>query len=241
MRLRALTQHDIAVESAAGRSVLLLDADRTLSPVDTGRVVGGILGQNDAVRAVFETQGYTCTAFERVAELWSRIPADRYLEAVEQAASTVTLHTIWPQLFSQLPTSTSIVVATAGIPQVWRRVLERHGLANVRVWGGCHAALDDYVLSPLGKAALVRAYQARGSRVVAAGDSEVDLPMLRAADLSLFINDTKGSPRLRARLHEVDHIHHFPTDARRFAELPVLSEDELLHHIRHFEGGRHAA
>src|SRR5688500_15659013 len=58
---------------------IVIDADRTLAPQDTGRLVGRAAGVDEAIRRVFETHGYVEEAFSRVAELWATLSRERYL------------------------------------------------------------------------------------------------------------------------------------------------------------------
>ncbi|MCA9546376.1 MAG: haloacid dehalogenase-like hydrolase [Myxococcales bacterium] len=224
----------------ATAAALILDADRTLAPGDTGRAVGAILGLNGCIRSVFEACGYTDRAFQAVAACWATAPEGDYLAAVAEVADRVALRPAWLTVLTGLTARCEVQVVTAGIPQVWRRALARHGLSGIPVVGGCRAGLDPYCVTPACKAAAVEQRQAQGAYVVAAGDSEIDLPMLTAADLPLFVADAKGSPRLLARLNEAPHTCHFVTDGRRFDGLPALTPAEVIGRLTR-EGARHAA
>lgn len=209
------------------RPALVLDADRTLAPDDAARLVGAEFGVNDRIRQMFERQGYTASAFREHAAIWSEIAPSRYLTACHDAARRIELRPAWTHIFEALPDVT-VCVATAGLPELWRVVLDRHGWGHVPVLGGVHAELDDYLVTPDCKAWVVRALQQRGHWVVAAGDSPIDLPMLRQADLSLFVAGPKGSKRLRARLGEIVGCCHLETDERRFPEVPTLTAPDVV-------------
>lgn len=211
---------------------LVLDADRTLAPVDTGREVGRHFHLNDTIRAVFERLGYSREAFARVAAIWSEVPAERWVAVCAEVAREVAIHSAWMQVLKTLPTHVPVFAVTAGIPNIWKRALGAHGLARVRVIGGCHSAFDDYFVTPTCKEAVVRQLQSARCRVVAAGDSEIDLPMLRRADIPLFVADRRGSPRLLRRLDEVPGVQHFATDERRFDPHPVVTPSGLLLRIQ---------
>lgn len=238
--LTTLRRPRIEAISSGGKTTLLLDADRTLSPSDTGRAVGRHFDVNDRIRGIFERMGYCNGAFEAVANVWSTIPVAAYLDAVQAEAEQVRLHPAWSMVLTAIAGRIRVEVVTAGIPQVWRTILDVAGFEQVQVWGGCHAALDDYVVSPETKAAVVAAHQQLGRRVIAAGDSEVDLPMLRAADIALFVADAKGSPRLRRRLPEIPGIRHFITDDQRFDEIPHVMSAQLIQDLLGIKGGSNA-
>jgi len=205
----------------------VLDADRTLGPLDSGRAAGRHLDLNQRIREMFEAHGYTPMAFAEHARIWSEVEQSRYLEVAERVAESVELHPIWSDLlprFSDRP----VFVVTAGIPQIWRAVLRRYNLGDVPVLGGLHSGLDRYFVTPSCKAWVVRQLRSLGHSVVAAGDSEIDLPMLEEADLPLWVPDSKGSPRLRPHLATLDRIRQVKVDDRTFPPVPAIGADELM-------------
>lgn len=215
---------DLGVPNGSGWA-LVLDADRTLAEIDTGRAVGKRFELNERVREMFAAQGYEPAAFEEHARVWSGVPGGDYERAIQDVAAEIRLHDLWLEV---LPKSRGpALVVTAGIPQVWRTVLGRLAL-NQPVFGGLHASFDSYFVTPACKAWVVQSLQARGYSVLAAGDSEIDIPMLQAADLPLWVPDAKGSPRLRARLGEIPGIRQVGVDDRRFAGLEAVHARDIL-------------
>ncbi len=214
------------------RVCLVVDADRTLAPQDTGRIAGRRLGVDDAIRATFEAHGYCEAAFSKVADLWGEIPTERYFEAVLAATAEVIVHPAWQTILESVRSCAPAVVVTAGIPQVWRRVLDALGHADLPVVGGCHRELDAYVVCPETKRDLVSMLRASGWRVVAAGDSPIDVEMLACADHALFVPDHKGSPGLRAQLHRISGVRHLAVDSRSFPEIPTCTAVEVVQMIR---------
>lgn len=204
----------------------VLDADRTLASPDTGRLVGAPFGVNEPIRSVFEDEGYSADAFLRVAEIWASIPDDDYLGQVQKVATEVVLHDIWRRVFDRFRAQTHIVVVTSGIPQVWRHVLAFQGFGDLQVIGGCRLGTDEYVVCPQGKRAVVRAFQNTGAKVIAAGDSEIDLPMLHEANIGLVVPDYKGSRRLFANLPAEHDLKYLKMDENNYP-IPSITEDEL--------------
>lgn len=217
-------------------AALVLDGDRTLAPQDTGRIIGRALGVDDRIRSAFVSHGYTDDSFGIVADIWSTIPLVAYQQRIRSVAETVTLHAFWIKVLREVARRVPVVVISAGVPQVWRLVLDMHDLPSVPVLGGCHRALDSYVVSPATKAELVVTLRADGWSVVAAGDSVIDLPMLKAADVPLFVPDAKGSPGLRPYLHEVPSVRHAAVDDRRFEPLPWCTAEQVVRMV--LDGGR---
>jgi phosphoserine phosphatase len=227
LRAREVVRRVLPAPSAGGGFVLVVDADRTLAPEDTGRLTGRALGVDDRIRSIFADLGYGPEAFEAVAGVWSEIPVRRYLDAVAAVTARVELRPAWRTILSETRGRVPVVVVTAGIPQAWRRVLTREGFGDVPVVGGCHDALDDHLVCPSSKAAIVQQLQEGGRSVVAAGDSRIDLPMLARAEIPVFVPDHKGSPGLRAELHRVPRVRQLVVDAQRFPELPACTADDL--------------
>lgn len=210
-----------------GGWALVVDADQTLAPVDTGRRIGEAFALNEAIRATFEALGYATAAFLRVSEIWSEVPVDRYVAEIERVAAQVAIYAGWQALLTACVPRIPVLVVSAGIPRVWRRILDRHGFPDVPVIGGCHTAFDEYVVCPQVKESLVLHLQASGLRVAAAGDSAIDEPMLRAADLPLLVADPKGSPALRRGLQGDPRVRHLQLDERTFPEFVTLSHEAL--------------
>lgn len=214
---------------------LVLDADRTLSEEDTGRLVGHPLGLNESIRRIFEQGGYLDEAFTDVSALWSAVCSDLYVSELERVADAVQLRPCWQEILGVITKRVPVLVVTAGIPQIWRKVLSNAGHSHIPVIGGCHKGLDSYAVSARSKREVVLALRELGWVVIAAGDSCVDLPMLRAADTALFVPDTKGSPALRSQLAAVASVRHLLVDEQRFDELRTCSAAEAAEMI--LQGG----
>lgn len=216
---------DLDVKPGTGWG-LVLDADRTLAPVDTGRSIGRELAIEGRIRDMFAMRGYTRCAFEEHARIWSEVEPTALADVAERVGNGIELYDYWLGVLANFKVG-PVLVVTAGLPQVWRVALRKHGLGGVPVVGGVHASLDSYFVTPTCKAWVVQQMQAAGYLIAAAGDSEVDLPMLKVADLALWVPDSNGSPRLLAGLGDVAGVHHAQVDARTFPPLPTIQADRL--------------
>ena len=214
---------------------LVVDADRTLCSEDTGRLIGQGFGVNRSIRRIFEQLGYQDEAFTAVSALWSAIHKEAYLYELESVANGIQLRACWMYILNTFTDRVPILVLTAGIPQVWRRILSNAGHARIPVLGGCHLELDEYAISARSKGDIVNALRELGWRVIAAGDSCVDLPMLVAAHVALFVPDHKGSPALRSELAVVPSIRHLLVDDQRFDGLSTCTVMEAAKMI--LQGG----
>ena len=79
------------------------------------------------------------------------------------------------------------IVVTCGRAEIWEKVLARHNLSHVRVLGSSRLADNSYVITDILKSRIVRSLQAMRLRVIAFGDSPLDLPMLRSADKAYIV------------------------------------------------------
>lgn len=226
-------------EKHALGTCLVLDADRTLCIEDTGLIVGRELGIESLIRSAFEKLGYEDDAFTAVSALWSAINPEAYISALERITENLRLRPCWHEILSALTYQVPIIVVTAGIPQVWRRILSNAGHERIPVLGGCHTELDEYAVSATTKGNIVRTLKDLGWTVIAAGDSRVDLPMLIAADEALFIPDHKGSPGLRTKLIGLSSVRHLLVDDQRFEELATCTAREVTEMI--LRGGKWCA
>jgi len=214
---------------------LVVDADRTLTPEDSGRLIGRALDIDESIRQIFEELDYVNEAFTSASRVWSNIHQSDYLREIEKVAGELKIRSAWLDIFHEITGVAPVVVVTAGIPHVWRRVLSRAGHDRIPVFGGCHRDLDEYSISAQSKADIVTALRNAGWVVVAAGDSRVDLLMLAAADIALFVPDHKGSPALRAELGRVPSIRHLLVDTQYFDSLKTCTTDETTKMI--LQGG----
>lgn len=223
-------------EKHALGNCLILDADRTLCIEDTGLLVGRELGIESSIRCIFEKFGYKDEAFAAVSALWSAINPEAYVSAQERIAKNLRLRPCWLEILSALANQVPIIVVTAGIPQVWRRILSNAGYEQIPVLGGCHKEFDEYAVSATSKGDVVDTLRDLGWKVIAAGDSGVDLLMLTSADAALFIPDYKGSPGLRTKLAGLSSVRHLIVDDQRFEGIATCTAVEVTQMI--LRGGK---
>ncbi|KAK0668791.1 uracil phosphoribosyltransferase-domain-containing protein [Cercophora samala] len=198
-------------------TMLVLDADKTLAPQDTGKLFWeammkkdlldpALLEENckDPLATLFSSQlGYSYTAFRQATLLYEQYSNEQVFDEVcRNIASLVKMH---PAMVSLLQTTeqkkgVSAVVATCGLRRVWEMVLANHGLmGTVKVIGGGRIS-DGFVVTAQVKASLVeRLQKTYGLYVWAFGDSPLDIPMLQAADEAIVV---VGEEHARSRSME---------------------------------------
>lgn len=191
---RALARLDDIVAPLSNKveTVLVLDADRTLTSMDTGARFWGEhlkMGEDGSNRLKqyfgHPVWGYSYKAFRQAAWLYEEIPEPEYERLCQVVAEDVTLHPELADLIESVGRLRHIraVVVTCGIKRVWEVVMQRvRSSAHVEIIGGGRIS-DDFVVTPGVKAAIVeRLRKHYGVQVYTFGDSEVDIPMLMAAD-----------------------------------------------------------
>ncbi|PQE30844.1 uracil phosphoribosyltransferase protein [Rutstroemia sp. NJR-2017a WRK4] len=189
-------------EVLAGQSqletVLVLDADRTLTAADTGRLFWERVScsrqveEDCPLKTLFSSPlGYSYTAFRQATLLYEEIADDEEFDAIcQEVASVVTMYPEFVSLLRSVAEKNHIgaVIVSCGLRLVWEKVLEREGLSKtVKVIGGGRIA-DRFVVTAAVKAALVtRLQDVYQMYVWAFGDSPLDLEMLSKADQAIVV------------------------------------------------------
>ncbi|PQE33783.1 uracil phosphoribosyltransferase protein [Rutstroemia sp. NJR-2017a WRK4] len=208
-------------EVFAGQSqletVLVLDADRTLTAADTGRLFwervfcSRQVEEDCPLKTLFSSPlGYSYTAFRQATAV----------------ASVVTMYPEFVSLLRSVAEKNHIgaVIVSCGLRLVWEKVLEREGLSKtVKVIGGGRIS-DRFVVTAAVKAALVaRLQDVYRMYVWAFGDSPLDLEMLRKADQAIVV---VGDEKTRSGTMELD-LFNVIRDGGLRARQVVLPSDSL--------------
>lgn len=178
------------------RTVVFFDADKTLTPQDTGELFWQILTQNDTKKSpltiLFENGlSDSYTAFRQVMLLYEESCSDAEFDSIcDKVASRTALYPQISFLLHQIRIHNHIcpVIVTYGLHRVWEKVMAKNGLSDVvKVVGG--ARLDDgFVVTPsVTKNLVLRAQNEHSAYTWAFGDSPLDLPMLGAANQPIVV------------------------------------------------------
>ncbi|CAI6342424.1 unnamed protein product [Periconia digitata] len=193
---------DISVRGNFGTHILL-DADRTLAPQDTGKLFWAVVKEKygktgkDPLREIFEVHNYNYFAFRQVSLLYDEYASD--FDAI--CTEVATRVSPYPEIIALLKGTESYLkkhcvsatIVTCGLGEVWRKVLERNGINEVNVIGNGHASEVDpwdkksILVTPSVKGELVDKLHSRFHRVIAFGDSPLDLEMLKKADVACVV------------------------------------------------------
>ncbi|KAL7624854.1 hypothetical protein AAE478_004068 [Parahypoxylon ruwenzoriense] len=180
-------------------TILVLDADKTLSEEDTGRLFWKIASKyhpevedDTELREIFSSPlGYSYGGFRQAMLLYEELFDEGDFDRLcNEVASVVALRPEFFSLLRQMRKQPGVgaVVITCGLRLIWDRILEDAGLSEtVKVIGGGRIG-DGLVVTPEVKASLVRRLQETHKMYVwAFGDSPLDLPMLAQANEAIVV------------------------------------------------------
>lgn len=177
-------------------TVLLIDADRTLTASDTGEIFWSKVtqpeGDSSPLQALFGSQlGYSYTAFRQAMILCEEATADSEFDALCQCVASQT--TLYPEIVRLLRlvggyNHVHPIIVTCGLRRVWEKILHREGLSStVDLLGGSRMT-EGFVITPSVKRAIVnRVRSVHKAYAWAIGDSPLDLPMMIAADEAVVV------------------------------------------------------
>ncbi|QPG96778.1 hypothetical protein C2857_005239 [Epichloe festucae Fl1] len=183
------------------RTAVVVDADKTLSTDDTSVTFWEAIGTGCPLNGLFDSPlRYSETALLQATLLYEEVANEEDFERIcTMAASKTKIHPEFVSLFRfiQAHEHLSALVVTCGIRRVWEKILETEGFSQkIQVIGGARIS-DDIVVTPDVKARIVTKLRQEGHlRIVAIGDSPLDLPMLEAADQAIVVT---GPERNRSR------------------------------------------
>jgi uracil phosphoribosyltransferase/phosphoserine phosphatase/adenylate kinase len=185
-------------------TIVVLDADKTLAPKDTGEMfweeVARCQGRRvspSLLKNHFKKHGQTHFAFSEVALLYEDLVDENMYEYYcNKVAGNVDMYPEFVALLKSIDksVSTGAVVITCGLRKCWEKILEKVGLqSQVKVIGGGRLS-DGCVISAEVKTALVaRLKRYHNLRVWAIGDSPLDLGMMKVADRAIVVVGEKGA------------------------------------------------
>ncbi|KAH8589268.1 uracil phosphoribosyltransferase-domain-containing protein [Bisporella sp. PMI_857] len=207
-----LDKHVVAAQGQLG-TILVMDADRTLAPDDTGMLFWDRILHSERAEAepqplkklFSSSMGYSYTAFRQATLLYEDAADDPEFDAIcEDVASVVVMHREFVSLLHMVTKEEHVgaVIVTCGLRCVWEKVLEKEGLSEtVKVIGGGRIA-DSFVVTAAVKEALVRRLQVNHRLYVwAFGDSPLDLDMLCRADQAIVV---VGDEKTRSKTMDLD-------------------------------------
>jgi phosphoserine phosphatase len=191
------------VAAAAGRRVFLVDGDRTLTAEDTSRTFLSRAGLDPAViKARFEADGYCFESFRFHAEVHIALGEHVFATLAPLVAAEVVPYPGAMGFLRAASADSAVFVVSAGIPRIWRHLLDRHGLPQVQVIGGVDPR-HPFVFGRAEKGTVAQLFRTQGGVIVGLGDSDVDAEMLGTATHAVVVTNHRRNADLLP--HLVDH------------------------------------
>ena len=192
-----------------GQTVILIDADRTLTPLDSVAELYSTVDTLswDSFCAGFRYFGYTFEAFREAIIATSVAPANSYQKACFEAADSIQMYPGAIELLDGLNSSPGYpMIITCGSSTIWRRLLDQHGFHQIPIFGGNHFDVDDFLIGKNEKGVLAHYFKEKGHSVIAIGDSEVDELMLQISDVAIVAHNHKNNRDLLPGLIGVRNV-----------------------------------
>lgn len=203
--LRLLDEQLISLNGSV-RNMMIIDGDKTLTSQDTGKTFWDLVKQDysdawrqmcntdtdtDPSTAIFTKMQYSYTAFRQVMLAYQEL--DMQDPIFDKVCLRTAQDTILDEHFKTFlkrvgnKQGASAVIVTCGLARVWRLILEKENIQNVSVIGG--GLLENkFVVTPEIKAEVISHLQkVHNMEVLAFGDSQVDLKMLRQANRAFVV------------------------------------------------------
>ena len=199
--LRSAQDRVNALVSAPGTlvpSMVVLDGDKTLAPVDTGSLFWqninmqrGLERESDPLTSPFSSAlGYSHTAFRQATLMYEEVDETTFENACTEVAAAVTLYPdiAWLLRLIRDEKHAGAVLVTCGLRVIWEKILEMEGLTDkVRVLGNGRLN-ENLVVDAQVKAEVVsHMRQVHRLFVTVFGDSTLDLPMLGRANHAVIV------------------------------------------------------
>lgn len=215
-RAEQMIDETLLTGSERSETVLVLDADKTLAPQDSGDLFWEELYRSlnvknaaSPLKEIFSSPlQYSFTAFCQAAILYEETVEDEeYNRLCEKVAHLITMHQELLHILRLMSGQTHMraFVLTCGLRRVWQMVIENEGLSHtVQVIGGNRLSDCLFMTPKLKEDLVMRIRSKHGCYVWAFGDSPLDLGMLKAANQAVVVTgeQDKRSKSMDAALSE---------------------------------------
>lgn len=176
-----------------GKVVFLFDADGTLSPVDVSeefmKIADNMPKDGPAMSTMlknFESRGRSYASY-LYHEIYHRdFSKGKFTTICKAVAADVELFPGVKECLLEALTVGRVAILTAGIPDIWKLVLAREGIEGVDIFGLVDKDAR-YVMDEQGKECFAQEVRRKARRLVASGDSVIDLGMMRVADVAFMV------------------------------------------------------
>ena len=216
-----------------GSPVILIDADRTLTPQDS---VAELYSSVDSLSwdsfcSGFRHFGYTFEAFREAVIATSMVPAELYRKGCSNAVESIQMYSNAIDLLKGLHSGPGFpMIVTCGSSTIWRELLDKHGCNHIPIFGGSHFDVDSFLVGKIEKGILASFFKENGNPVIAIGDSEVDELMMQQSDIAIMAHNHKRNRDLLPGLLEVTKVYQWSQtgESEAISDYPFICTSEII-------------
>lgn len=185
-------------------TILLIDCDRTITFNDTTYDFCKAAGIDKKIlKENFDGEYYSVYQFYRANKQYDAVvPDSRFYESCIYAASKAVFN---DRLLTDVHTHKGRVCTigiTSGIANIWSEITSRLKFPQILVGKG-RGKMNGYFVSTTTKYMLVEALKRMGKKVIAVGDSMIDVQMLETADNGFIVTGEKINSGVEAYFETV--------------------------------------
>lgn len=230
---QALTHIERIIKESNKKTFVLLDADYTLFPYDSGKIFCKAAKFDFLqIKGIFQSLGYSFPAFFKTAALHAEMDSDTFTKASEETAEQIIIERDFIDLINEMKKNAEVIIITSGYKKIWEQVLHNHKLDRIHLIAGNNLRTDEYIIDDTVKGLIAEKIKENDKRVIAYGDSLVDYPMLNAADISYIIVYEKERKDLIEMIKNDSRIKQIPMRGLTVPHLRKVSFYEMKEEIR---------
>lgn len=230
-----LEQHLLGISN---QKLIVSDGDETISLYDTSKIF--FLENNEMelwelIRNTFSEKGRNYEGYSNVAEIYSKIPYNIYKKYCENVIEQIQIRDYWNKVVN---TNYQIIIVTAGLKLLWELIVNYHGWKNVCVIGGNNYNENEFIMTPELKGKLINALKKRKNKILAFGDSKVDIEMLKKSDMGVAVINERNSPNLLEELANIKKRNVYELKEkfiRKSEKIQIKEIDEILSEFKKLE------
>lgn len=185
--------------------ILLLDCDKTLSINDSTLDFFELAGyDSNILKETFNKDRYSLYQFYKIEREYSKLDINLYEELCKKTAKDNVV--LCNDLIDHLKNKEEYlsIGITAGIKDIWMNIKKEIQFPDI-IEGGSYLDKDNFIMSEEVKYLVAKKLRFMNKKVVAIGDSMVDIRMLKEADEGYIIAHNKLNKSVEFNLYNTKH------------------------------------
>lgn len=221
------------LNNSTSKKYILFDADNTIVDFDTGKdYIYKLLNIDIAnVKSCFEKNGYCFSSFFNLSKLHSKIDNDDFIQAMHKVASEIEIEADFLNLLKKYNSEYNICIVTAGFTILWKEVLKKYNLENIKVFGGNNLNIDTYIIDNNLKGSIASYLREKNNHVISFGDSLLDKDMLINSNKGFFVIRKKNRKDVISELSNYQHIKYLSIHSLNTNDLVKTNFTEIIEEL----------